>query len=211
MRFKVAAAAPVPSLPRSQSRSFNWRTDHRVRVSAGSGVVYACVHPADRSAPNPSSIAGVTKRRALGRAIGTACEEQGTIIVEVLRLVEHRKPRVVVFENVRNLVGIERGAVLRNIIGVLERLGYAVSWRVLNSAAYVPQNRRRVYIVGVREPQRKFSFDGSPPGTADASAKSSNGPGAPPAPPNAETPACSANPPRATRCPAPSPALRSTR
>ena len=51
--FVVAAAVPLPSLPRSQSGSFNWRTDHRVRVSAGSGVVYACVHPADRSAPDP--------------------------------------------------------------------------------------------------------------------------------------------------------------
>src|SRR6266540_4359246 len=50
----------------------------------------------------PFSIAGVSKKNALGRPHGFACDTQGTLFFEVARILRHHKPRVFLLENVKN-------------------------------------------------------------------------------------------------------------
>ncbi len=107
----------------------------------------------------PFSIAGVSKKNALGRAHGFKCEAQGTLFFDVARIIEHHKPDAFLLENVKNLVNHDRGNTFRVIHTTLkEELGYNVHWKVINAKSFVPQNRERIFIVGFRE-QNSFSFD----------------------------------------------------
>ena len=100
----------------------------------------------------PFSIAGVSKKNALEHPHGFACEAQGTLFFEVARILEHHRPRMFLLENVRNLVSHDRGRTFRTICRVLnEDLGYEISHRVINARAWVPQNRERIFILGVRD------------------------------------------------------------
>lgn len=106
----------------------------------------------------PFSIAGVSKKNALNRPHGFACEAQGTLFYEVVRVLNYHRPSAFVLENVRNLVSHDRGRTFATILGVLENeLGYHVSWRVFDAKSWVPQHRERIFIVGFRE-KNTFSF-----------------------------------------------------
>jgi len=98
----------------------------------------------------PFSIAGISKRRALGIATGMDCKDQGNLFFEAARIIEAHRPKVVVFENVKNLISHDRGNTYQVIMSTLEKLGYTVTSQLLNAAAWVPQNRQRVFIVGVK-------------------------------------------------------------
>jgi DNA (cytosine-5)-methyltransferase 1 len=100
----------------------------------------------------PFSIAGVSKKNALGRPHGFACETQGTLFFEVARILRYHRPAAFLLENVKNLIGHDHGNTLRVILGVLqEDLGYQVHWRVIDAACFVPQHRERIFIVGFRD------------------------------------------------------------
>lgn len=76
-------------------------------------------------------------------------EARGTLIFDVLRILDHKRPRHLVLENVKGLLTHESGETFQKILGFLADLGYRVEWQVLNSKDFgVPQNRERVYIVG---------------------------------------------------------------
>lgn len=108
----------------------------------------------------PFSIAGVSKKNALNRPHGFACEAQGTLFYQVARIIRDRQPKAFVLENVKNLVNHDRGETFKVIHKVLTQdLGYNIDWKVLNAKSWVPQNRERIFIVGFRNPT-KFSFDG---------------------------------------------------
>jgi DNA (cytosine-5)-methyltransferase 1 len=107
----------------------------------------------------PFSIAGVSKKNALGRAHGFACEAQGTLFFDVARIIKHHQPRAFLLENVKNLVNHDRGRTFEVIQRILkEELGYEVHTRVINAKSFVPQNRERIFIVGFRE-KTDFDFD----------------------------------------------------
>lgn len=101
----------------------------------------------------PFSIAGVSKKNALGRAHGFADETQGTLFFDVQRIIAAKRPAAFLLENVKNLVGHDKGNTFRVIRGVLEQeLGYHIHCKVLDGALWVPQHRERILIVGFREP-----------------------------------------------------------
>ncbi|MNU87245.1 DNA-cytosine methyltransferase [compost metagenome] len=105
------------------------------------------------------SLAGVSKRNSLGRAHGFADETQGTLFFDVARIIEAKRPRMFLLENVKNLCDHDKGRTFEVILRTLsEELGYKVSYRVLDGSAWVPQKRRRIFIVGVREGEA-FDFD----------------------------------------------------
>lgn len=107
----------------------------------------------------PFSIAGVSKKNALGRAHGFACEAQGTLFFDVARIIKHHRPRAFLLENVKNLVNHDRGRTFEVIQHILKvELGYEVHKRVINAKSYVPQNRERIFIVGFCE-KTDFDFD----------------------------------------------------
>jgi DNA (cytosine-5)-methyltransferase 1 len=100
----------------------------------------------------PFSIAGVSKKNALGRPHGFACATQGTLFFDVARIIAAKRPRAFLLENVKNLVNHDRGRTFRVIRQTLEEeLGYRISWRVIDAAHFVPQHRERILIAGFRE------------------------------------------------------------
>lgn len=107
----------------------------------------------------PFSIAGVSKKNALKRPHGFACEAQGTLFFDVARIIAAHRPRAFLLENVKNLVNHDRGRTFEVIKRILEvELKYKVHTKVVNAKSFVPQNRERIFIVGFRE-ANDFSFD----------------------------------------------------
>jgi len=110
----------------------------------------------------PFSIAGVSKKNALGKAHGFACETQGTLFFDVARIIEAKRPRAFLLENVKNLVSHDKGQTFDVIRRTLTHdLGYHIHYRVIDGAHFVPQHRERILIVGFREPTN-FDFDALP-------------------------------------------------
>lgn len=107
----------------------------------------------------PFSIAGVSKKNALGRAHGFADETQGTLFFDVARIIAAKRPAAFLLENVKNLLSHDKGNTFRIIKKVLEEeLGYHIDYRVVDGSHFVPQNRQRILIVGFRE-KTDFTFD----------------------------------------------------
>lgn len=101
----------------------------------------------------PFSIAGVSKKNALGRPHGFLCDTQGTLFFDTAQIIAHHRPAAFVLENVKNLERHDGGRTFATIMNVLENeLGYHVRTRVISSEHWVPQKRERIFIVGFREP-----------------------------------------------------------
>lgn len=105
----------------------------------------------------PFSIAGVSKKNALNRPHGFLDETQGTLFFNVAKIIQHHRPRAFLLENVKNLVNHDKGRTFEVIHRTLVELGYQIHWKVINSKAFVPQQRERIFIVGFRE-KNDFSF-----------------------------------------------------
>lgn len=106
----------------------------------------------------PFSIAGVSKKNALGRAHGFACDTQGTLFFDVCRIIEEKRPRAFLLENVKNLMSHDKGRTWDVIKRSLIELGYDISPRVVDGAHFVPQHRERILIVGFRK-EDEICFD----------------------------------------------------
>lgn len=108
----------------------------------------------------PFSIAGVSKKNALGRPHGFLCDTQGTLFFDTAQIIAHHRPAAFLLENVKNLVGHDGGRTFATILHVLTKeLGYHVQYRVISSQPWVPQKRERIFIIGFREPT-DFDFGG---------------------------------------------------
>ena len=107
----------------------------------------------------PFSIAGVSKKNALGRPHGFACETQGTLFFEIEKILRFHRPQAFLLENVKNLQSHDRGRTYETIMRVLqEELKYHVAQRVIDARAFVPQHRERIFLVGFRDTDR-FSWE----------------------------------------------------
>lgn len=108
----------------------------------------------------PFSIAGVSKKNALGRLHGFADETQGTLFFDVLRILKHHRPKAFMLENVKNLRSHDKGHTFKVIMQKLrDELGYYVpDPQVIDAAHFVPQHRERIVIVGFRK-EVPFSFE----------------------------------------------------
>lgn len=84
---------------------------------------------------------------------------RGTLFFDVARICEHHKPKVIFCENVKGLTIHDKGRTFKVIVGTLEKMGYTVFYKVLNSKNFgVPQNRERIYIVAFRNDIDASSF-----------------------------------------------------
>jgi DNA (cytosine-5)-methyltransferase 1 len=99
----------------------------------------------------PFSIAGVSKKNALGRPHGFECTTQGTLFFDVARVIAVKQPKAFLLENVKNLVSHNGGRTFEIIINTLvKELGYRVFWKIIDGQAWVPQHRERTIIVGFK-------------------------------------------------------------
>ena len=73
------------------------------------------------------------------------------LMYELLRVIEKLKPKYVIAENVKNILSYKHVAQLEEFLCILSKFGYAVTMDLLNASDYgIPQNRERLFIVGVR-------------------------------------------------------------
>jgi len=75
-------------------------------------------------------------------------DERGELFFDITRILEAKRPKIVVLENVKGLLSNKGGETFQVVLEEISKLGYGVSWVVINSKLYVPQNRERVFIVG---------------------------------------------------------------
>lgn len=107
----------------------------------------------------PFSIAGVSKKNALGRAHGFQDPTQGTLFFDIKRIIKAKHPEAFLLENVKNLRSHDKGRTFEVIRRTLEdELGYHVQTRVVNGIHWTPQNRERILIVGFKQ-ETRFDFD----------------------------------------------------
>ena len=86
-------------------------------------------------------------------------DTRGTLFFEIARILEAKRPRLFILENVKQLRGHDRGRTFAVILEKLDALGYHVSWKILNALDFgLPQKRERMIIVGFRNRLVKFDF-----------------------------------------------------
>lgn len=102
-------------------------------------------------------------------------DRTGDLFFEMERIFKVRKPRVIFLENVKNLVGHDKGKTFKTIIERLENAGYKnkIKCQVLNACEYgnVPQNRERIYIVAFRNKEDFDKFQMPMPTTLEKNIK----------------------------------------
>ena len=107
----------------------------------------------------PFSIAGVSKKNALGREHGFKDETQGTLFFDVARIIDAHRPAAFLLENVKNLQNHDKGRTFEVIRRTLEdELGYELHTKIINAKHFLPQHRERIVMVGFRE-KTAFSFE----------------------------------------------------
>lgn len=80
-------------------------------------------------------------------------DARGTLFFEIARILEQKRPKMFVLENVKLLAGHNNGKTLARIIEALRELGYFVDKKILNALDFgLPQRRERIFIVGFRLP-----------------------------------------------------------
>lgn len=75
---------------------------------------------------------------------------RGTLFFDVARILNEKKPRFILLENVKNLISHDKTKTIQKILWTLNEIGYVVDFTIVNSCeAGVPQNRERTYICGI--------------------------------------------------------------
>lgn len=110
----------------------------------------------------PFSIAGVSKKKSLGRETGFKDKTQGTLFFDVADIIGRHRPKAFFLENVKNLISHDKGNTFKIIKGTLEELRYSIHYLVMDGQTYVPQHRERIMIVGFNRDifhgEEKFTF-----------------------------------------------------
>jgi DNA (cytosine-5)-methyltransferase 1 len=79
-------------------------------------------------------------------------DTRGTLFFDVARIIDHRKPSMVLLENVKGFTTHDKGRTMETVKETLEGLGYNVFLKVLNARDFgVPQNRERIFIVALNK------------------------------------------------------------
>lgn len=79
-------------------------------------------------------------------------DTRGTLFFNIAEIIKHHQPKAVFLENVKGLVGHDKGRTFATIKRVLEELGYNVFYKIHNAKDFgVPQNRQRIFIVALKD------------------------------------------------------------
>lgn len=78
-------------------------------------------------------------------------DERANLYKQMVRIVNDKKPKIFIAENVKGLMTLHKGMIFKGVISAFEEIGYTTYTKLFNAADYgVPQKRERVIIVGVR-------------------------------------------------------------
>ena len=93
-----------------------------------------------------------------GKNQGFKDTTRGTLFFSILSILEAKRPKAFLLENVKGLKSHDNGRTLKTIIESLEKLGYKIHWTILDSLDFgVPQKRERWYCVGLKN-DSSFNF-----------------------------------------------------
>ena len=99
-----------------------------------------------------------------GKQAGLGEGTRSGLLYECEKVIEAKKPKYLLLENVKNLVGKKFKPQFDKWLGYLEELGYTNCWKVLNAKDYgVPQNRERVFVVSILGEHKPYEFPKSIP------------------------------------------------
>ena len=95
-----------------------------------------------------------------GKNTGFNDKENGDLVYHFFRLLKAKKPKAFLFENVDGMVSKKHKPTFLKLIGDIESIGYKVNWKVVDCYNYgVPQHRKRLFAVGIREDiNKEFEF-----------------------------------------------------
>ena len=89
-------------------------------------------------------------------------DERSNIFWKILDIIQYRKPKVIFLENVKNLISHDKGRTFAIIKENIEKLGYYISYKIINTCdvSHLPQNRERIYIICFKNKKHyeKFNF-----------------------------------------------------
>lgn len=124
---------------------YNFEVEHDNSYCVENAIVHNC---------QPFSIAG--KQEGFN-------DERSNVFWKILRIIDRHQPSCIVLENVKNLVSHDEGKTFTTIKDNLEKHGYHLRYKVLNTSSIttIPQHRERIYIVGLKDKSiyDKFTLD----------------------------------------------------
>lgn len=89
-------------------------------------------------------------------------DERSNVFWKLIKIIKYHKPKVVIFENVKNLKNHDEGKTFKVIEDEIKKLKYYYKYKILNTCnvSNIPQNRERIYIVCFRNKEHcdKFEF-----------------------------------------------------
>ncbi len=89
-------------------------------------------------------------------------DPRNALYKEFVRIVDEAKPAMIFGENVPGLISMNKGKVMKQICEDFAECGYDITWDILNAADFgVPQNRKRVILIGKRNDLVRMREDGS--------------------------------------------------
>lgn len=99
----------------------------------------------------PFSIAGVSKKKSLGRKHGFLDKVQGTLFFNIAEILDEKRPDAFILENVKNLISHNKGHTFKTILKTLKDLEYHIFHEIVDAQHFVPQHRERIFIFGFRK------------------------------------------------------------
>jgi len=79
-------------------------------------------------------------------------DERANLYKEMVRIVEAKKPKIFIAENVKGFMTLQKGKILERVKKEFEGVGYTITYSLINAAEYgVPQRRERVFLIGIRK------------------------------------------------------------
>lgn len=79
-------------------------------------------------------------------------DDRANLYKQMARIAKDKKPKVIIAENVKGLVTLHKGQIMKRVLDAFDNAGYTLAYKLLNAANYgVPQKRERVIIVGYRK------------------------------------------------------------
>lgn len=137
------------------ANDFNKDAVNTYKNNIGEHIIYANIVEMDKSIipSNPDVIIGgfPCQGFSIANSKRNMQDERNFLYKELLDCVRRFQPKVFVAENVKGLLSMSGGQVIKMIVKDFEDLGYKVDYKVLNAADYgVPQCRERVIIIGNR-------------------------------------------------------------
>ena len=88
-------------------------------------------------------------------------DTRGTLFFNIANIINEKKPKIILLENVKNLVSHNNSETIKIILDTLNELGYTIDFTVINSSEMgVAQSRERTYIIGIKNKQlEKYKVD----------------------------------------------------